>query len=109
MYRDDTPHGGVGHQVKNRRILRFLHQTAIQQRLTADRPKVISPKNLLAIIGTMIAPYYELLRSMGRKQTRWPAGPRTKIRGMVALPLTIQQRQKVFGTSEARFFARRSR
>ena len=36
--------------------------------------------------------------------TRWPAGPRTYVRRVVALPLTIQHCQSGFGTSEARFF-----
>jgi hypothetical protein len=34
----------------------------------------------------------------------WPAGPRTIVGGMVALPLTIQLCQSVIGTSGARFF-----
>lgn len=38
--------------------------------------------------------------------TRWPAGPRTYVSRVVALPLTIQHCQSGFGTSEARFFLR---
>ena len=41
--------------------------------------------------------YTKVTTSNGRFQFGWPAGPRTLIGGMVALPLTIQHRQSGFG------------